>query len=278
MSFKDLLVAVDAESHSPARVGLAVRLAAAHGAHLTALYVQIPTRVPEYVRAQIPTEVFALQEKHLQEEARRVEADVRKVATAAGIAFEWRAATGDLVQMTALHTRYSDLAIVGQTADEATLDRAAYARLAEDLALGSGRPVLVVPRYGTFSTVGERAIIAWNGSREATRAVNDALPLLQRANRVTVLVINPAAGGSGALPGADIALHLSRHGVRCEAATTQAADDIAIGDILLSRAADLGADLIVMGAYGHSRTREMVLGGVTRHLIKHMTVPVLMSH
>jgi nucleotide-binding universal stress UspA family protein len=278
MSYKDLLVAVDAEARSPARVDLALRLAAAHGAHLTALYVQIPIRIPQYVRAQLPLEVFAMQEKYQREEARRLEADVRKAAAGAGISLEWRAATGDLVPMTALHVRYCDLAIVGQTVDDATHDRAAYARLAEDLALGSGRPVLVVPQYGKFSTLGERAIIAWNGSREATRAVNDALPLLRRAKQVTVLVINPTTVNAGPLPGADIALHLSRHGVRCEAAMTQAADDIAIGDILLSRAADLGADLIVMGAYGHSRTREMVLGGVTRHLIKHMTVPVLMSH
>ena len=93
-----------------------------------------------------------------------------------------------------------------------------------------------------------------------------------------VLSINPGAAVNHRIPGADIARHLARHGVRCEATTTQADSDIEVGDVLLSRAADLGADMIVMGAYGHSRLREMALGGVTRHLIKHMTAPTLMAH
>jgi len=149
--------------------------------------------------------------------------------------------------------------------------------LPEELALGVGRPVLVVPRYGTFETVGQRVLIAWNGSREATRAVNDAIPILKMATKVTVLSVDPEGEPDRRLPGADLALHLARHGIAAEAESTQALD-IGVGDVLLSRAADLGADLIVMGAYGHSRLREMMLGGATRHLLQHMTVPVLMSH
>jgi nucleotide-binding universal stress UspA family protein len=137
--------------------------------------------------------------------------------------------------------------------------------------------VLIVPRYGVFGTVGERVLIAWNGSREATRAAHDALPLLKRATKVTVLSIDPDHDSQRRVPSADITLHLARHGVAAEADSTVALD-IAVGDVLLSRAADLGADLIVMGGYGHSRVREMVLGGATRHLLQHMTVPVLMSH
>jgi len=145
------------------------------------------------------------------------------------------------------------------------------------LALGVGRPVLIVPRYGTFETVGERVLVAWNGSREATRAVHDALPLLKLASSVTVLSIDPEHDTGDRIPGADIALHLARHGVAAEGMSTVGLD-ISVGDLLLSRAADLGADLIVMGAYGHSRVRELVLGGATRHILQHMTVPVLMSH
>jgi nucleotide-binding universal stress UspA family protein len=139
-----------------------------------------------------------------------------------------------------------------------------------------GRPVLVVPRYGTFPTIGERVLVAWNGAREAVRAVNDALPLLQRAQLVTVLSIDPS-DADHRIPSADITLHLARHGVTAVAAQTRGTD-LLVADILLSYAADLGADLIVSGAYGHTRLRELVLGGMTRHLLQTMTVPVLMSH
>ena len=116
-------------------------------------------------------------------------------------------------------------------------------------------------------------LIAWNASRESTRAVNDALPLLAGATMVTVLAVNPRHGikGHGDVPAADIALHLARHGVKAEAAHT-VAKDISEGDALLSYAADLGVDLIVCGGYGHSRAREMVFGGVTRTLLREMTV------
>jgi nucleotide-binding universal stress UspA family protein len=107
--------------------------------------------------------------------------------------------------------------------------------------------------------------------------VHDALPLLQLATKVTVLSIGADRGAESRMPGGDIAVHLARHGVAAEPDWTLGLD-ITVGDLLLSRAADLGSDLIVMGAYGHSRLREMVLGGATRHMLQQMTVPVLMSH
>jgi nucleotide-binding universal stress UspA family protein len=145
--------------------------------------------------------------------------------------------------------------------------------------MGAGRPVLIVPYVGTFKTLGQRVLVAWNASREATRAVNDALPLLERASSVRVLSVNPRRGiaGHGPIAGADMSLHLARHGVRVEAAAVNT-DDVRVDDMLLSQAADAGADLIVMGAYGHSRLGEYVLGGATRHLLRQITVPVFMSH
>jgi nucleotide-binding universal stress UspA family protein len=122
-------------------------------------------------------------------------------------------------------------------------------------------------------------LVAWNTTREAARALNDAMPILARAKKVTVLSINPPSGEMGrpVWPGADISLHLARHGATAEASST-VSGDIDAGNTILSRAADFGADLIVMGGYGHSRQREFLLGGVTRTLLQHMTVPVLMSH
>ena len=278
MAIRDILVSVDDDATSPARTAIAVKLAKDHQARLTALYVSMAPRIPEYVRAQLPPSVAEVQAARMRETSERLAADLRKVAQAENLDIEWRAVEGDIVATAMLHARYCDVTIVGQASDEANVNRDVYARLGEDLVMGSGRPVLVVPRYGSFASCGERILIAWNGTREATRAVHDALPFLRRAKQAMVLSINPGASVNHRIPGADIARHLARHGVRCEATTTQADSDIEVGDVLLSRAADLGADMIVMGAYGHSRLREMALGGVTRHLIKHMTAPTLMAH
>jgi nucleotide-binding universal stress UspA family protein len=127
--------------------------------------------------------------------------------------------------------------------------------------------------------VGHDVLVGWNATAEAARALNDALPILRRAHKVTVLSINPRRGirGDGDVPAADIALHLARHGIAAEAAHT-VATDIPEGDALLSYAADIGADLLVCGMYGHSRMREMVFGGVTRSLLTEMTLPVFMAH
>jgi nucleotide-binding universal stress UspA family protein len=196
-----------------------------------------------------------------------------------GLQGEWRVADGNTAALLALHARYADLTVLGQpNADEPFKGASADAVLVNVL-LSSGRPVLAVPYAGQFERVGERVLIAWNASRESTRAVNDALPLLRGAAAVTVLAVNPKHGieGHGDVPAADIALHLARHGVKAEAAHT-IAKDISEGDALLSYAADIGVDLIVTGGYGHSRAREMVFGGVTRTLLQEMTVPMLLSH
>jgi nucleotide-binding universal stress UspA family protein len=146
----------------------------------------------------------------------------------------------------------------------------------EDVVLSSGHPTLVVPYAGRFETLGERHIlVAWNGSREAVRAVHDALPFLREARSVTVVAADLDEDGRKSLD--LMAEHLARHEISTDLEPTTAAD-ISVGDLLLSRTADLGSDLIVMGAYGHSRAREWILGGVTQHLLEQMTVPVLMSH
>jgi nucleotide-binding universal stress UspA family protein len=128
-----------------------------------------------------------------------------------------------------------------------------------------GRPILITPYIGGFIDTGRRVLIGWDASREATRAVNDAMPLLAAASSVTVLSIDPKQSPEthGEIPGADITLHLARHGVSAEVQSTVSAG-IGVGNTLLSKASDLSADLLVMGSYGHSRTRELLLGGATR--------------
>ncbi|MBI3453281.1 MAG: universal stress protein [Rhodospirillales bacterium] len=276
MAIKNLIVYADAAPAAIARLDVALDLARDHDAHLTALYVVSIPYIPAYIAGNLPKLALDMQEALLHEEGQKIEKIFREKAREAGREIEWREARGDLESATLIQARHADLAIVSQAGGDSVAESAAET-LPETLIMGAGRPVLVVPRFGQYPKFGQRALIAWNGSREAVRAVNDALPLLRRAQQVWVLSADPADHGTRRHAGADIALHLARHGVKAEASTTHA-EDIDIGNLLLSRTADMGADLVVMGAYGHSRTREIVLGGATRHLLQHMTVPVLFSH
>jgi nucleotide-binding universal stress UspA family protein len=276
MALKDLLVVVGDDPTCATRLELAAGLARTHDARLTGLYVMIRPPMPSYSEMQFSREMRQMQDERLRTAAAEAEALFRARAGQVAGSDEWRAVEGDLFETAVLHLRHADLAVVGQGIDLGDAPPQ-FASLPEELALGAGRPVLVVPRYGTFPTVGELVLVAWNGSREATRAVHDALPILERAKHVRILSVNPEGGPPERMPGTDMAQHLTRHAVTAEAAVTRATD-IDVGDVLLSYAADIGADLIVMGAYGHSRLREMIVGGATRQLLQQMTVPVLMSH
>ena len=278
MAFKDLLVHADRSKHCAQRLDVAVHLALTFDAHLAGLYTAPEPYVSPYVAGPLTPDLLELQRKLIADARDGVKADFEERMRKAGIAAEWREVEGEPARMAALHARYADLMVVGQNdPDEPVPDP--DRDLPERVVLESGRPVLVVPYAGRFPILGQRVLVAWNASAQATRAVNDALPLLARAAKVTVMVVNPASGGNGhgEVPGADIALHLARHGVNAEANHVYGAD-VDVGNMILSRAADFGADLIVMGAYGHSRLREMVLGGATRTLFQSMTAPVFMSH
>jgi nucleotide-binding universal stress UspA family protein len=279
MDFKDLLVLVDESPSGAHRIDLAVQMASVFGAHLTGLCVSEPSELRPSVLAQFPPEVLDMLSRVAHEDAARVKAvwDARLHAADAGVSTEWRAAEGDSGEVASVHARYADLTVLGQVDPDNPIGAS---DLPEQVILGSGRPVIVVPYAGKFKRIGQRVMVAWNASREATRAVNDAMPILERAASVRVVSVNPGDGppwGHGAVPGADISLHLARHGVRVEAETINA-DDVRVDDALLSRAFDVGADLIVMGGYGHSRLGEFVLGGATRHILRQITIPVLMSH
>ena len=277
MALKELLVIVDNDSTCRSRLDYAFALAAEHGARVVGLHVMPPPITPLYADMPIPESVDKMQRLELEDAARRAAGLFAAAAAGKAVATEWRVGEGDAVRVVTTHARYADLTIVPQGLDLGT-PSADLGPLPEELALAVGRPVLVIPRYGTFSSIGRRVLVAWNGSREATRAIHDALPILTRAEQVVVLSIDPRVEPEGArLPGAEIALYLARHGATTRAASIEGAD-VAVGDLLLSYAADNDIDLIVMGAYGHARLREMVLGGATRSLLQQMTVPVLLSH
>ena len=276
MSYKTILVHIDSGSHCATRVEVAVRLARQHDAHLVALHAIAPFEPPGYVMAEMGPAILDAQKHAAALELARSETEFTKQTTAAGFTnIEWRTAIDDPGEAMTLHARYADLAVIGQT-DTADGSNIA-ADFPERLVLAAGRPVLILPSAGRFASIGKRILVAWNPSREATRAVTDAIPLLRLADSVHVMAVNPKSGEHGNVPGADIGLYLARHGVRVEVKTDHGAE-IDVGNELLSRAADLDADLIVMGGYGHSRLKEWVLGGATRTILESMTAPVLMSH
>ncbi|HYZ39419.1 MAG TPA: universal stress protein [Stellaceae bacterium] len=280
MSYKDLLVVLDADPPARGRIDLAAALAERFAARLVGLYTLPVPRLPRelgYYPALVEPLFSELQER-AREAADAVREHFEQVTRARGVSSEWRQLPDDAEADPAIHARYADLTILGQL-DPDRSDVDIVRPRPEHVALACGRPVLVVPYAGRFENVGRRVLIGWNATREAARAVADAIPLLAAAEVVTVLTIDAQEGprGHGALPGADISLHLARHGVKAAIEQTVSAD-LSVGDVLLSRAADLGADLLVMGAYGHSRVRELLLGGATRALLHSMTVPVLMSH
>jgi nucleotide-binding universal stress UspA family protein len=192
---------------------------------------------------------------------------------------EWRAEKGPHIDPTGVvieHSRSADLIVAGQT--DPDWESSPLRDVAEHLALESGRPVLVVPYVGRYPEIGRNVVIAWKAGREAARAVFDALPILKQAEQVQILEIDEGGGGrNGTSADTSIAVALARHGIK-PAVRTSVAGEISVGDEILSRLADMGADLLVMGAYGHSRMRELVFGGVTRHIARHMTVPTLFAH
>lgn len=281
MRLKDILVHLDTTEQGKLRLRLAADLARRHEAHLTGLFtldIMMPIiAAPEAGGAAVLADLLQSMRQDGLAEAAGVEAAFHERLRLDGLAGEWRLVEGMAPEQLALHARYADLSVLGQGDPEGS-DPAARA-LIEAALFASGRPVLVLPHAGRFDTLGRTALIGWNASREAARAVNDALPLLARAESATVLAVNPhgGLGGHGEEPGADIALHLARHGIKVQVEHT-VSPEVSDGDILLNRAAELSADLLVIGGYGHSRLREMALGGVTRSLLRQMTVPVLMSH
>lgn len=278
MTFKNFLVHLDDSPACAGRLAVAIDLARTYEAHLTGLYVAVDPVLPGGVQGEVPVQFLAALEEQTEERARAVMAQFAEAMTKNGLPADGRTARGPATQIpeiVGLHARYADLAVLGQSEPDQNGDIGSH--LPENVILASGRPALVVPYIGAGKRLGQRVLVAWDAGRESARAVNDALPFLKRADKVAVLVINSQNGDHGPEPGADIALHLARHGVRAEAQHLTAGD-LSVANALLSRLVDLDIDLLVMGAYGHSRLREWILGGVTHEVFRQMTVPVLMSH
>lgn len=281
MALKDILVHIDASPRSGGRLDLACDLASRHGAHLRALYViDNPPIPPAFSNPGGLVDLAGIQEMTAQwlerarKEAETVEQRFAERIARDDLSAEWRQLEGFTAQTVAAQARYVDLVIVGQ--EQPGEIGPSGGDVPATVMMSSGRPVLVVPYAGDFAAIGQNVLVGWKSSREAARAVNDAMPLLVGAQSVQVLSVNPTDEADDLAP-VDVALHLARRGVKADATYT-IVEGLGEGDVLLNTAADMGADLIVVGGYGHSRAREFIFGGVTRHLLASMTMPVLFSH
>ncbi|HEX2019273.1 MAG TPA: universal stress protein [Aurantimonas sp.] len=272
--YRTILVCLKDPRHAAGLTKMGLALAARQGAHLVGLHVAPDPFVG--MPTEVSVDYIERAQKQIEADAGAIEATFRDLAGTADVATEWRLelSRGDSYESAVTrHALCADLAITGQP------DGAGWqgGNLLTDILLDTGRPVLFVPYAGSFEDAGNRALIAWNGGREAARAAFDAVPFLQQAQAVRVLTIGAPSGASAGLaPADDLTLALARHGVPAEAARTSSGD-LSAGDTLLNAVSDYGADLLVMGCYGHSRFRQLLLGGVTRHILETMTVPVLMS-
>ncbi|MFT7533472.1 MAG: nucleotide-binding universal stress UspA family protein, partial [Gammaproteobacteria bacterium] len=233
-----------------------------------------PVTLPGYAEVAIGMELLEQSRQESLNLAHKAGVSFRSAMDQQRVANESRVDEGMTSARLIEQAHYSDIVVMGQSNPGDVNDISTG--LVDQVIMACGRPVMVIPYIGAQAKIGQRILLAWNGTREAVRALHDAMPLLQSAEEVIVMTVN-SNDTDEHIPGADISLHLARHNINATVNST-VSKNIDIGDTLLSRASDHSADCIVMGAYGHSRFREMIMGGATRHLLQHMTVPVLMSH
>ncbi|MEP6875663.1 MAG: universal stress protein [Burkholderiales bacterium] len=278
MSYRSILVHLDDSPRCAVRIEIAARLALRHGAHLQGLapagVINLPARVTPSMTG-VPNYLEAAQ-ANLNERAATLVSEFRQRVQDAGLtSFDGRVDADDAVDSLVRHAGVHDLVVLGQT------ERAAVALgldIPEHVLMRAGTPALVVPFVGGFDDVGECVVVAWNATRESARVIHDAMPLLSEAREVHLMCFERIGDlrHVSRLQLNDAHVWLARHGVKTKLHQEPVSGDV--GDALLSRASDLGADLVVMGGYGHSRLAEFLLGGVTRRLLAQMTTPVLLSH
>ena len=280
MSWKDILVIVsDATADEPA-MALGEALAKQSNAHLAAAFL---TPLPDEPLAYEPTVVAGVWAELLGRARADAEAERKRVEERlkrAGQPYELRTAEAlsrDLGRVAAVHARYADVAVM--TRPPEGIGAELREEIIEGILFHSGRPALIAPTGWSGAMIGKRVVIAWDASREATRALSEADDVLEFAEAVTVITIDakPKMFGHGDQPGANIAGHLQRRGLPAQVKNVESGGRSASAAIL-EEAKALNADLVVMGGYAHSRLRELVFGGATRELLRTATVPLLMAH
>lgn len=280
--FRDLLIPTTGTAGDANAIDAGVVLATGMDAHLAVVEtVNLPMYMPSPWGITPDTLLTGLYEELLDKGRANVDT-LRARLAREGISHEVRLAEAKFVEpprAIAMQARHADISILTGAAMQAPFDTDVVEEIFAGLLFESGRPVLVIPPRYPMPWPPHRAVIAWRPTREAARAVHDAMPLLMRAQAIDVVVVDPEEGPSryGDVPGADIGTHLARHGLKVDV-VTRARGSSTVATTLLRHAADRDAQLLVAGGFGHSRLREWVLGGTTSELMRAMHLPVLFSH
>lgn len=273
---KDVVVNLTGAAQA-ATVNYAISVATTFEAHIAGIAFVYDPVIPGTVLGGVPTDLIEAQRAE-NSKAAKAAADRFEAATkAASLSSELRildASVAGAADLFGRMARRFDLSVVGQSGPE---EGASEDLLIEGALFESGRPVIVVPTIQKEGLKLDRVLVCWDGSRQAARAISDAMPFLSRADVIEIVVVTGERGKRGEMVGTNMANHLARHGLKVELKRV-AAGNVDVPNAILSHAADSGADFMVMGGYGHSRLREFILGGVTRTVLSSMTVPVLMSH
>ncbi len=279
MSYKTIAVYLARPDSVSSIMDVALPLADSFEAHLIGLHVSPGVPVMGTIGAQVPPDIIEQYIDIMHKDAEAIKDGFTKAIKASKVQSEWRGQDDTSVHPDLLHniteqTRCADLVIMGQSDSEQRVGD-----LAADVILGSGRPVLTVPKNGKFGNLAGQMVVGWDGSREAARAAFDALPLLKKAKGVSIVTVSEGGEAKDTLGsgGADLARTLARHGVKAEAVALNKSDKSA-GETLLAFTSEQDGDLLITGCYSHSRLRERLFGGATQHLLQNMIVPVLMSH
>lgn len=280
MTFKDILVHLDDSKECENRVAAAVALAKRQGANVIGIALAPQSTISTYIGIDIPSSLSDAQKNLVHKAAENAIANFEKVAENELVSCTPKIVSCSATKAPAIlafHARHADMTFLGQPNPDK--DSAHFLEaLLEGVLFASGRPVYLVPYIGRPDTKIRTAVIAWDGGKKAVRAVNDAIPLLQGRGEAIVLIINPEdrKEAHGDNPGAEIAAHLERHEVKTKVEILRHSE-ITPGTAMLNYLADAGADLLIMGAYSHSRLREKAFGGATETILHQMTTPVLMS-
>ncbi len=280
MSYKDLLVHLDDSDICEERVAGAIALAKREGARVTGIALALESTISTYIGIDIPSSLTDAQQEIVRMAAQSAVDKFTAAAKKAGVDYESRIITCSATKAPArlaFFARHADLIFVGQPNPDQK-GKAFQEALLDAVINKSGRPVYVVPYIGRYQVKNRKAVIAWDGSKKAVRAVNDAIPLLQARGEVIVLVVNPKKRGDeyGGQQGENLVNHLERHGVNATVAVREN-PELSVDTMIQNFLSDSGADLLVMGAFGHSKLREKAFGGVTDSILHQMIVPVLMS-
>ncbi|OWT68118.1 MULTISPECIES: universal stress protein [unclassified Achromobacter] len=278
--YKRIAVHVDRDGAFERRIAAAVGLAQAHNGEVVGVYVQDPPYVYGYNESLTPTAVLEVQRRLINDERQQVQRTFEHLTASAGVPNSWSSVEGLRDVELAVQARSSDILILSQPDADFSRRSSIEPYQLETVIMTAGRPVIVVPYDGGLADPVERVLICWDGGREAAQAVADAAPFLGRAKEIVVLSLDqdlvPRTGNRSAVGGLEA--YLRAHGYVAPKAVFGSSDGVGIGNAILNTASDHGADLIVMGLYGHSRAREWILGGASREILATMTVPVLFAH